>query len=108
MMSLQQIRQVSREAAVKAARQRRIPYVITAEDKTDRSHVMLPFLGDYVPKGWLRTERDELFVDSTGVGGPNEPAMTSAQMFDQFTVGLGYAIVEAGQFQVYVAEYIRK
>ena len=65
----------------------------------------LPFLGDHVPTGWERTERDEYFCDSTGMGHPGERALTMEQMFEAMEPGYGYAVTEHGQFQCYVAQY---
>jgi len=73
----------------------------------------LPNLGDYVPEGWEQVTR--YFVDASGYGAPDEPAMT----FDQFRTQVrtvlagqdlleindrvyGWGIVEQGQFQIYI------
>ena len=67
----------------------------------------IPFLGDRIPRGWKRTNRAPLFVDSSGFGDTSEPALTQDQFFKELTIGMGYAVIEAGQFQVYVAEYTK-
>jgi hypothetical protein len=114
MMSLQAIQAESRKAARKAVKEHKLPFVFEQEDidriraTGDVYDVQIPFLGDYVPKGWRRTERKELFVDASGFGLPNEPAMTQDMFIEALTAGKGYAITEAGQFQVYVAEYEMK
>jgi hypothetical protein len=59
-----------------------------------------------VPWGWELTG-EEYFVDSSGFGSPGEPALTFDQFATKCTEGMGYAITEAGQFQVYIAEYRR-
>lgn len=66
----------------------------------------IPSLGSYIPHGWECT--DNLFVDSSGFSEIGEAALTQDQMFDTMRergVGLGYAVMEAGQFQVYVGIY---
>ena len=88
----------------------------------------IPFLGERCPRGWKRVDprkaglpvsflHDDVvrgypayFVDSSGFGTPDEPAMT----FDRFekmvdrTGRYGYAVVQAGQFQVYVGVFERR
>jgi len=71
----------------------------------------IPFLGDYVPPGFQFVRK--YFVDASGFGAPDEPALTA----DQFLAAIrknvlsdksyGYGILEVGQFQVYVGEYIK-
>lgn len=71
----------------------------------------LPFLGDYVPEGWVRCDIEPLFVDATGRGHKSEPALTIpafiktlrkyAKARDNYAVG----IIEAGECQVYIALY---
>jgi hypothetical protein len=70
-----------------------------------REGFKVPMLGDKVPRGWRRTSRQPLFVDSSGFGAPDEPALTQEQFLDALTIGKAYGVIEAGQFQVYVAEY---
>ena len=110
------------KAARKAARAKKTPLVLEQEDlpllrawdKAGTGRPMhgdpprefsIPFIGEYVPRGWTRTA-STYFVDSSGFGGPGELALTFGQFLDKVIPGRGYAVVEAGQFQVYVAEYI--
>jgi hypothetical protein len=65
----------------------------------------LPFLGDYVPPGWERTETEEYFCDTSGMGQPGERALTQEEFLAKMEAGYGYAVVEMGQFQCYVAQY---
>lgn len=51
---------------------------------------------------------DEMFVDSSGFGAEDEPALTIKQFYEQVKAGLGYAVIEAGQFQVYVGVFEKK
>ncbi len=73
----------------------------------NRAEMRIPFIGDRVPRGWRRTNKEPLFVDTSGFGAPGEPALTQDQMFDALTIGKGYALIEMGQFQGYVAEFER-
>jgi hypothetical protein len=108
MMSLGQIREESRKAAVKAARTHKVPYIVEREDIEDwkangvRSFPF-PFIGDYTPKGWELV--DTYFVDSSGMGADDEPALSLNRFLDKLEAGYGYAVTEAGQFQVYVGKF---
>lgn len=53
-------------------------------------------------------ETDRFFVDSSGWGTENEPALTINQFLKKVKAGRYYAIIEAGQFQVHVGEFILK
>lgn len=101
MMSGDQIRQVATEAGKKAKRQGLKPWV--CKDKNSKP-TSIPFLGDYVPNGWAIV--DSYFVDSSGFGSPGESALTQEAFFARMKVGRGYAVIEAGEFQVYVGEFI--
>jgi hypothetical protein len=114
-------------AAFKAAEDGHKPLVIwKAEDAT---HV--PFLGDYVPAGWRpalwadmyttprvggywREDEEATFmVDSSGFGARDEPALTLIEFRDYIMQSqrpqhtYGWAIREAGQFQIVVGVYIQ-
>lgn len=113
MMSLSMIREVQREAALRAAEDGERPFVYWPGDEPNPGD--LPFLGDYVPRGWrlVRT----YFVDGTGRGHEDEPAMTIEAWRREVEVVVaeyagtgrtpGWAVYEAGQFQVYVGLYER-
>ena len=109
-MSLQQIESESRKAAAKAAKAKKTPFVVEAEDLTAWragrfTSLPFPFIGTYEPKGW--TKIGESFVDASGFGSEGEPALTINQFINRLTAGHGYAIIEAGQFQVYIGEYVK-
>jgi len=53
-------------------------------------------------------EVDRFFVDSSGWGQEDEPALTLGQFLKKIKAGRYYAIIEAGQFQVHVGEYVKK
>lgn len=110
MMSLSTIRQMQAEAAESAAAEGKTPFVTWPEDLARirvEGRFPFPFLGDYVPQGW--TLQETYFVDATGMGLESEPALTVDQflrVLEEF-VGQGWAITEAGQFQVYVGRFTR-
>lgn len=120
MMSLTTIREVQREAARIAAAANKTPHVyFRTSDVVDDGPFPFPFLGDYVPYGW--TEINTHLVDSSGFGSEDEPALTQLQLVNYITHRLeeeaakgadgdtlGWAVSEAGQFQVVVTEYRRE
>ena len=65
-------------------------------------------MGDYAPQGWTAVG-DAFMVDSSGFGADDEPALSVQRFKMKLThdldKGYGYAIVESGQFQVYVQAY---
>ncbi len=100
-MSLELIKQLSQEAGQQAAEENREPLVAFVD--RDEAVFKCPNLGDYVPDGWTLIER--LFVDNSGFGSPNEPALTAEQFINKVKEGFGYAIIEEGQFQVYIGVF---
>lgn len=111
MMSIETIRAMSRKAAARAAKLRQVPLMVESEDLADLEKHMtknIPYIGDYRPRGYKMVER--LFVDSSGFGAEYEPAMTQSAFFEKVrTLGAGhaYAVIEAGQFQVYVGVFCK-
>ncbi len=112
MLSLSTIAALGRQQARRAARAKRLPLVVEAEDMPDDAclgtHLRhVPTFGAYRPKGWRLVER--LFVDKTGLGGEDEPALTFGQFLHQVRragPGNGYAIVDEGEFQAYVGRFV--
>jgi hypothetical protein len=107
MMSLAQIHELSQDAARDAAEEGLIPFVVEIQDiqgwRENGGGFPFPNLGDYVPPGWVKT--NEYFVNSSGWGASDEPALTARQFIEKLQPGLGYAITEVGQFQLYVGEF---
>jgi hypothetical protein len=73
----------------------------------------IPNFGEYRPDGWKLW--DTYFVDSSGFGGEDEPAMTYSQFINVVKAntkavgpGLGYAFIEVGQFQVVIGEFVKE
>ena len=126
MMSAQLIKDVSDVAAYRAAEEGREPLSIWGP--RDATHI--PFLGDYTPVGWRRAlwsdfyttprvgypwrEDEEVYfmVDSSGFDAPDEPALTVGEFGTFITtpqrpqLDYGWAIREAGQFQIVVGAFI--
>lgn len=118
MFSPEYLQQLSRDAAKKAARANKKPYVIFNREEID-SYPPFPFpnLGDHRPKGWTKRE-DDLFVDASGFGAEGEPALTVGQFMSALrrltaeaakeSKTIGFAIVQEGQFQAYVGVFERR
>jgi hypothetical protein len=117
MMSPEAIRSLSREKAAEAAKRNLKPFVVDAHDLADWlsavdggkcPKIPVPFLGYHVPDGWEMDE-DTYFVDSTGwdVNDAGGPAMSVGEFVRALEPGVGYAVIEAGEFQVVVAKYRR-
>jgi len=100
MMSLESIEQLSRKAGERAAKRKREP-LIAFIDK-DKQVMMCPNLGNYVPDGWKLIDR--LFVDKMGFDADSR-CLTVDQFIAKVKSGLGYAIVEEGQFQIYIGVF---
>lgn len=116
MMSLTAIRNLSDEAARQAAIKKRLPYVPNTGDifrwRMNGRGVEIPNLGSHVPDGWEVVDEEQwLFVDKTGMGADDEPALNLDQFLDRLTdlisefPNRGYAIVEEGQFQCHIAPF---
>lgn len=114
MMSPETIRSLEEKAARRAAKRKMIPYMPwdIAEVEawgSDGVSAPLPSIGGYKPKGWQRVDGiDELFVDASGWGREDEPAMTlkafKRLVIENIRAGkqYGYAITSVGQFQIYI------
>lgn len=101
MMSLATIRELAREQAARAAEEDLEPLIVW--DPEDAYH--MPNIGDYRPEGWELVET--YFLDKTGLGSPGEPALTIGEFYKKVVPGRGYALIEEGQFQCYVGEFVR-
>lgn len=114
MIDPRQIKAEAQEATAKAAKAKKHPYVIFNQEEIEDyrdGHKPFPFpmIGDYIPPSWERVE--ELFCDSSGLGSSGEAALTKEQLCAKLVKYLGskdtygFAITQAGQFQVYVGVY---
>lgn len=111
MMSAEQIAYESDKAARVAARQGKRPYVPWNLEELDTYPPFpFPFIGSFSPPGW--TEIDSAFVDSSGFGQDDEPALSASQFKHWLAAqlaahpGVGFAVTAAGEFQVYVAAFV--
>jgi hypothetical protein len=116
MLDLATIKAMNREAGIRAAETNQTPYVYYNLDEVDEL-VPFPFpnLGDHRPDGWELV--DQLFVDKSGLGQPDEPALTAEQLITEIKSRirdartnrdtLGWAIIEEGEFQLYVGVFRR-
>ena len=102
MMSGEAIRALNRKMTQKANRLHLCP----GEAPEDGVLGHCPWLGDHLEPGWAKVG-EPMFVDKSGLGRPDEPAMTQDAFLKRVRKGYGYGIVEEGQFQVYVQEYER-
>ena len=107
MMGLSMISHLCKEAEKKAKKNKVVPLVLAEPEDVDNlgSHgYTIPNLGDHRPKGWKLV--DHWLCDGTGLGGPNEPALTQRQLKERMKQKLaegkeyGYAVIEQGPFQV--------
>jgi len=112
MMSQRNIQELSRDAAKAASKARKVPFMVWPEDVTAIKagyHLgvlrAFPFIGDYRPRGYKLV--DTHFVDSSGFGSDSEPALTIQQFSQTIEANFAYAIIEAGQFQVYVGKFAK-
>lgn len=113
MMSQSYIDEIAAEAAAEAEAEGLEPERAESVLAHFKSHgsFNIPFLGDYVPEGWERTTFEPLFVDSSGFGSDNEPALSVRQFvrkleeYSKARDHIALGIIEAGQFQLYVATY---
>jgi hypothetical protein len=113
MFSLETINYLNQQAAKKARKHRRKPYVPDGPEAVESwPPFPFPLLGDYDPPGWERTENC-WFTDKSGWGRDEEPALTWRQLKDQLqdyiaeNPGHGFAITEEGQFQLYITAFCR-
>ena len=102
MMDLATLQYVNRKATRAAAKRRAVPCIWSGTTDGFR----LQFVGDRCPRDWKKSGRDDLFVDHSGWGAPGELALTQQEMLAELKTGMGYGIIESGQFQSYVREFI--
>lgn len=104
MMGLQDIKKMNEDVGRFAKSKELQPFVATTFTGYEQIR-NIPNFGDYRPKGWKLVET--YFVDSSGFGEESEPALTINEFLKKIKAGRGYAIIEAGQFQVYIGEFVR-
>ena len=82
----------------------RTPHIATENGSVNCGQI--PDFGDYRPDDYELV--DEYFVDHSGFGQPGEPALTITQFQKLVKKDFGYAIIEQGQFQLWIGEFIEK
>lgn len=113
MMGIETIRQMNAERAAEAAERGLKPYVFDGVAEVDAlTSFPFPHIGDHRPEDWTYVHKH--FVDATGLGHDDEPALSASQFkrlirksVEKNGSNVGFAIIEAGQFQVYVGEFRR-
>jgi len=109
MFSLATIQDLNRKAARESRRTGTLPVRFNAERyaafqrNPSNPGFTIPHIGDRRPKGYTLVR--ELFVDTSGFGAPDEPALTLAQFAAEVKPGFAYALIACGQFQGYVGEF---
>lgn len=98
MYNIAEIKKMNRKVAKKAGGKK--PYIVKENGEITG---MIPNFGNYRPKGFTLVET--YFVDSSNYGRPGEAALTFDEFREKVKKGFGYAIIEQGQFQVYVGEF---
>jgi hypothetical protein len=113
MMDLRTLQHVNRQLTQRAAREKRVPVLITPEDVDAysmgaHSAISIPFVGERTPRGYRRVD-EPVFVDKSGFGSEDEPAWTLRRFLEHVKAcGASYwASVEEGQFQIYVQRFER-
>jgi hypothetical protein len=111
MMSLDTIHYLNMEIAVESAAEGLVPYVPFDADEVDSwPPIPFPSLGNFLPDGWENTDQ-HWFVDKTGYGGGDEPALNCDQFKRQLRgyilrhPGDGFAITEEGECQAVVTAF---
>lgn len=104
MYDLKTLERMENEATKKAKKYCLEP--LTAKCDGDEGILKCPDLGNYEPEGWEYIQNH--FVDNSGFGGTDEPALTIEQFSAKVKKGLGYSICGCGQFQVNISEWKRK
>ena len=109
-MDLYAIKYLNEKIARRARKSKLKPYVITEADLEEAKKGMftfsLPNLGYFKPKGWEKVK--EYFVDKTGAGSPYEPALTIDQFIEKLIPGRAYAMIEEGEMQCYLGEFVKE
>ena len=113
MLDSRALARINRESTQRAARERRVPVIITPEDidayqAGDERALSIPYIGQRLPRGYRRLG-DPVFVDKSGSGSESEPAWTLRRFLEHVReCGESYwGAVEEGEFQIYVQRYAR-
>lgn len=103
MMGLETIKALNEEKARECQEKGILPLQIFDDFEAVKK---IPHIGDFRPESFEKV--NEFFVDSSDLGQSGEASLTFNEFCDKITFGRYYAIIEAGQFQVRIAEFIMK
>ncbi len=110
MMSIEYIESLATDAGVLAQHRRLEPAVLADTVFLEDDLKLIPNLGYYVPKDWELVKTH--FVDSSGFGEEGELSLTISQFMTLVRTEIanqdeifGWAITQAGQFQVYIGQF---
>ena len=128
-MDIDTIVALNKEAGNKAKRHGIKPTTFESQNLSVKNLGEIVNLGNYIPKGWKRLNikkyvmswelpyshkilnKGGLFVDSSGFGQPNEPALTIEQLISLMAKllsnkpSLGFGIISQGQFQLTIGVF---
>jgi len=129
MLSNHTMHEITNAAADLARRERKVPHIFTAPEVAvlNSGHLTplgaIPFIGNYIPAGWerldLETEKNvdgiahdqsvrsmprHFFVDSSGCDKTGR-AMSDKRFAELVKPGVGYAVIEAGEFQICIGAF---
>jgi hypothetical protein len=112
MMSLEAIYYLAEEQAQKAAAENRVPFVPWNQDEiTSWPPFPFPNIGNYRPEGWelLESVRVNKLGDDDGrsYGVDGLKRWCSGTVSANQGKSVGFAIIEEGQFQLYVGAFIK-
>ena len=106
MFSLEYIKEMNKEAMKEAIDMQKLPIKVFSFGSVDIEKLRsIHNIGDYRPEGFNLV--NTYFVDSSGFGSEGEPALTFKQFSKVVKPECYYAIIECGQFQVYIGEFIK-
>mgnify|MGYP003133333305 FL=1 len=129
MMDIDTIVALNKQASNKAKRHGIKPTTFEGQTLSVKNLGEIVNLGNYIPKGWKRLNikkyvmswelpyshkilnKGGLFVDSSGFGQPNEPALTIEQLISLMAKllsnkpSLGFGIISQGQFQLTIGVF---
>jgi len=108
MMGLELINQLSEKAAMEARKNNRLPVIYLGEESGLEFCRRIPNIGDYRPRFFKLVAA--YMVDKTGMGDDSEPALTITTFCKRVEEKrpIYYAIIEEGQFQIVIGEFVKK
>ena len=102
MMGLEMIKELNAKRGAEAKVFGKMPFMLYTEEQKNFLD-KIPNIGDFRPKQFKLIQ--EFFVDASGFGAQGEAAITFQEFVKQAKIGKAYAIIAAGQFQIWVGEF---